>query len=178
MEINITGKNFRTYGKLNETIEKKLDKLGKYFSDDIAGNVVLSHERGKQKIEVTINAGGTLFRAEELTDDIYEGIDLVVDKLANQMQKFKGRLEKRYHDNKALKFEFIPDLDDADEEAEETRVVKTKTFDLRPMDVEEAILEMEMLEHDFFVFLNMDTDRVNVVYKRKGEAYGLLDPQY
>ncbi|MBQ1407186.1 MAG: ribosome-associated translation inhibitor RaiA [Eubacterium sp.] len=182
MNTTITGKNFRTYDRLNNTIEKKLDRLGKYFSDDINANVVLSQEKGNDKIEVTINAKGALFRAEEVTDDIYEGIDLVVDKLANQMTKFKGKLQKRYNDNKALKFEFMEDpvFDDEDEEeeAEQTHVVRTKTFDLRPMDVEEAILEMEMLQHDFFVFLNMDTESVNVVYKRKGNTYGLLEPRY
>ena len=168
MKINITGKNFKTYERLNNTIEKKFDRLGKFFADDILVNVVLSKVRNNDKIEATINAKGTLFRAEEETTDVYEGIDLVVDKLTNQIRKFKGRLQKRYHDNKALKFD----------EIEETKVVKTKTFDLQPMDVEEAILEMEMLQHDFFVFLNMNTDSVNVVYKRKGDTYGLLEPQY
>ncbi|MDD5922123.1 MAG: ribosome-associated translation inhibitor RaiA [Eubacteriales bacterium] len=177
MKITITGKNFRTYGKLNETIEKKLGKLDKYFGDDITGTVVLSHERGKDKIEITLNAKGTLFRAEELTDDIYEGIDLAVDKLANQITKFRGKLRKRYNDNKALKFEFMEEQE-IDEEEPETTVVREKSFDLRPMDVEEAILEMEMLEHDFFVFMNADTDSVAVVYKRKGGKYGLLEPRY
>ncbi len=178
MKINITGKSFKTYERLNNTIEKKFDRLGKFFADDIVVNVVLSKVRNNDKIEATINAKGTLFRAEEETSDVYEGIDLVVDKLTNQIRKFKGRLQKRYHDNKALKFEFLPDDDDYEDEIEETTVVKTKTFDLQPMDVEEAILEMEMLQHDFFVFLNMNTDSVNVVYKRKGDTYGLLEPQY
>ncbi len=178
MKITITGRNFKTYPKLNDHIEKKLENLlGKYFTDDITGNVVLSREREKDKIEVTINAKGALFRAEEVTDDIYEGVDLVVDKLANQMTKFKGKLQKKYQDNKALKFEFLPDEEEDEDEVEET-VVRTKSFDLRPMDVDEAILEMEMLQHDFFVFMNMDTGKVNVVYRRKGQNYGLLEPRY
>ncbi len=182
MNINITGRNFKTYPRLNEHIEKKLNKLlGKYFSDDVSSNVILSRERDRDKIEVTVNAKGMLFRAEQVTDDIYEGVDLVVDKLANQMKKFKGKLQKRYQDNKALKFEFLPAEDEDDDESGEegrTGIVKTKSFDLMPMDVEEAILEMEMLQHDFFVFLNMDTNSVNIVYKRKGNTYGLLEPRY
>ena len=175
MKVNITGKNYTTYDKLESTIEKKLDRLDKYFSDDITANAVLSQERGRDKIEVTINAKGAVFRAEEMSQDIYEGIDKVVDKLASQMSRFKGKLQKRYNDNKALKFEFLPD---EEEEEEETNVVKTKKFELRPMDVDEAILEMEMLEHNFFVYLDMDTDSVNVVYKRKNGNYGVLETTY
>lgn len=178
MKYNITGKNFKTYRRLEEQIEKKFDRLDKYFSEDITANIVLSHERGKDKIEVTINAQGALFRAEEVTDDVYEGIDRAVDKLTSQIRKFKGKLQKRYQDNKALKFEFLEDEPDEEEGPEQLKIVREKKFDLRPMDVEEAILEMEMLEHDFFVFLNSDTETVNVVYRRKGGKYGLLEPQY
>ena len=92
MKINITGKNFTTYKRLEDTIDKKFEKLGKYFSDDITINVVLSQERGKDKIEVTINAKGTVFRAEEVAADVYEGIDKAVDKLSSQMAKYKGKL--------------------------------------------------------------------------------------
>ena len=175
MKVNITGKNFNTYKRLQETVEKKFERLGKYFSDDITANVVLSQERGKDKIEATINAKGAVFRAEEVTPDIYEGIDKVVDKLSSQMSRFKGKLQKRYNNNKALKFEFVPESDD---DVEEVRVVKNKKFELRPMTVDEAILEMEMLQHDFFVFLDMETDSVNVVYRRKDGNYGLLETTY
>lgn len=172
MKVIITGKNFKTYERLENTIEKKFDKLGKYFSDDITANVVLSQERGKDKIEATINAKGAVFRGEEVTPDIYEGIDRVVDKLSSQMSKFKGKLKKRYNDNKSVRFESIPE---PVEEVEEVKVVKTKKFELTPMTVDEAILEMEMLQHDFFVFLDMETDSVNVVYSRKDGNYGLLE---
>ena len=175
MKVNITGKNFNTYQHLEDTMEKKFDKLGKYFSDDITVNVVLSQERGKDKIEATINAKGAVFRAEEVVQDIYEGIDRVVDKLSSQMARFKGKLQKRYNDNKALKFEILPDYE---EEVEEVKVVRTKKFELTPMTVEEAILEMEMLQHNFFVFLDMETDSVNVVYIRKDGNYGVLETTY
>lgn len=187
MKVNITGKNYAVYDKLEDTIEKKLSRLDKYFSEDIVANVVLSQKRGRDKIEVTINAKGVVFRAEELNSDIYEAIDKVVDKLANQMSKFKGKLARRYNDNKALKFEFDEAKaveEEAGEEGEsfeeiyDTPVVKTKKFELRPMDVDEAILEMEMLGHNFFVYLDMDTDSVNVVYKRNGGSYGVLETTY
>ena len=175
MKVNITGKNFNTYDRLQETVEKKLDKLDKYFSDEATAKVVLSKERGRDKIEATINAKGAVFRAEEVTDDIYEGIDLAVDKLASQMSRFKGKLRKRSNDNKALKFEFMPE---PETETEEAKVVKAKKFQLEPMSEDEAVLQMEMLQHDFFVFLNMETDSVNVVYKRKDGNYGLLETTY
>ena len=174
MKVIITGKNFNTYKHLQDTMEKKFEKLGKYFSDDITVNVVLSQERGKDKIEVTINAKGAVFRAEEVCADIYEGIDRVEDKLSSQMAKFKGKLQKRYN-NKALKFEYLPE---PEEEVEEVRVVRTKKFELTPMTVEEAILEMEMLQHNFFVFLDMESDSVNVVYSRKDGNYGVLETTY
>lgn len=172
MKVNILGRNYRTYGKLEETIEKKLDKLGKYFSDDITANVVLSHVAGRDKIETTISAKGTIFRAEDISNDIYESIDVVVDKLSSQMSKFKGKLQKRYNDNKALKFEFLPKIEEEEEHGE---VVKKKVFELRPMDEEEAILQMEMLGHQFFVYLDADAGTVNVLYKRKDGDYGLLE---
>ena len=174
MKINITGKNFTTYKRLEDTIDKKFEKLGKYFSDDITINVVLSQERGKDKIEVTINAKGTVFRAEEVAVDVYEGIDKAVDKLSRQMAKYKGKLQKRYNDNKSLRFENIPEVEE-DEEIEEVKIVKTKKFELQPMEVEEAIIRMEMLGHDFFVFLDMETDSVNIVYSRKDGNYGLIE---
>ena len=172
MKVNILGRNYRTYGKLEETIEKKLDKLGKYFSDDITANVVLSHVAGRDKIETTISAKGTIFRAEDISNDIYESIDVVVDKLSSQMSKFKGKLQKRYNDNKALKFEFLPEIEEEEEHGE---VVKKKVFELRPMDEEEAILQMEMLGHQFFVYLDADAGTVNVLYKRKDGDCGLLE---
>ncbi len=175
MKVNITGKNFNTYQHLEDTMEKKFDKLGKYFSDDITVNVVLSQERGKDKIEATINAKGAVFRAVEVVQDLFEGIDRVVVKLSSQMARFKGKLQKRYNDNKALKFEILPDYE---EEVEEVKVVRTKKFELTPMTVEEAILQMEMLQHSFFVFLDMETDSVNVVYIRKDGNYGVLETTY
>lgn len=177
MKVNITSKNFKSYNKLEEDIERKLEKLGKFFSDDIVANVMLSQEGGQDKIETTINAKGTIFRAEEYCRDVHEGLDVTIDKLSRQMSKYKGKLQKRYNDNTALKFEFFPELED-DETEEKGMIVKNKKFQLRPMSAEEAVLQMELIQHQFFVFLNMETDSVNVVYKRKDGNYGLMETNY
>ncbi|HKM28816.1 MAG TPA: ribosome-associated translation inhibitor RaiA [Anaerovoracaceae bacterium] len=174
MKVIITGKNFNASDKLEQTIEKKFEKLGKYFSDDIKATVMLSQERGKDKVEATINAKGTIFRAEERAADVYEGIDRVVEKLSSQMSRFKGKLQKRYNDNKTIRFEYLPDV----EEQELAKVAKKKKFQLQPMTSEEAIVQMEMLQHNFFVYLDVDTDSVNVVYKRTDKDYGILETVY
>ena len=174
MKVIITTKNFSASENLKETVEKKMGKLGKYFSDDIEANVMVSSERGRQKVESTINARGMIFRAEETTQDVYESIDKVVDKLSVQMSRFKTKLQRKGGD-KSLDFDSIPEYED---EPFEMAVLKTKKFDLEPMLVDEAIMRMEMLQHTFFIFLNMETDSVNVVYKRKGEGYGLLETTY
>lgn len=176
MKTNITGKNYTPSDKLKETIEKKFEKLDKYFSNEITGNVMTIKEKGRYKVEATINAKGTIFRAEVKADDPYDAVDRVVDKLSNQMSKFKTKLQKKHKGQKEVMFAELPEYDEASEE--EIRVVKKKKFELTPMTVDEAILQMEMLEHSFFVFLNMETDAVNVVYKRNDMDYGLLETTY
>ena len=109
-----------------------------------------------------------------VNDSIYDAVDMATDKLANQMSKLKGKLEARYKDNKALKLEFVPEPE-SEEFEEEMTIVRRKEVELSPMVAEEAILQMEMLGHDFFVFLDMDTDAVSVVYRRKGGEYGLIE---
>ena len=174
MRVIITSKNFSASDHLKQTIESKFEKLGKYFSKDIVANVTLTMERGRQKIEATINAKGTIFRAEEETNDIYTGVDRVVDKLSTQMSRFKTKLQRKHKDHKEFIFANLPEAP----EAEEMAVVRRKKFDLMPMSQEEAIMQMELLEHTFYIFLNMGTDTVNVVYKRKDGNYGLLEPNY
>jgi putative sigma-54 modulation protein len=174
MKVMITAKNYKPSERLQENIEKKFSKLEKYFQDDVTANVIVSKFKDKTKLEATINAKQTIFRAEEISDNVYEAMDVIIDRLSQQMKKFKGKLEARYKENKALKFEFIPDVED-DEEEEPIIVVKRKQFELQPMNYEEAILQMEMLGHDFFIYFDMDTESTNVVYKRKGDAYGLIE---
>lgn len=177
MKVIITGKGYSPSKQLEETIEKKLGKLGKYFSDEIKANVVISRFKGKTKVEATINGSNTIFRAEDASENVYEAVDIIVDKLSNQMSKFKGKLQKKYHDNKALKLEFIPEFEDEDV-SDEPDIVRRKKFQLHPMNVDEAILQMEMLQHTFFIYMDMDTETVNVVYKRKDNNYGVLETEY
>jgi len=173
MKIKITTKNFNASDHLMNTIESKLSKLDKYFSSDIETNVTLSMEKGHQKIEATINADGAIFRAEETTQDMYNGIDRIADKLGGQMSKFKRKIANRHKDNKSIRFEGIPDSLDA--ESEKFEIVRRKTYELMPMTPEEAILQMELVSHNFFVFLDMERDQVSVVYKRNDGKYGLLE---
>lgn len=174
MKVIITGKNVNTSDRLKDTIEKKTSKLDKYFSDDIVSNVVLSRERNLEKIEATIKVRGMMFRAEDKSSDFFTGIDKVVDKLSTQMRRFKGKIQRKHKDSGEFNFQEWPEP----EADEELKVVRRKRFELEPMTVDEAIVQMEMLEHTFFVFLNMETDSVNVVYKRDDDDYGLLETAY
>ena len=174
MNIIITTRNTKASDYLKDTIEKKLQKLSKYFSDDIGINVMLSEEAGRKKIEATIHANGMIFRAEDKADEFYDGIDNIVKKLSSQMTKFKKKIQRKHKDNKEFNFDAWPEAEgDGD-----FNVIRTKKFELEPMTVDEAVLQMEMLEHNFFVFLNMETDSVNVVYSRKDGDYGLLETTY
>ena len=174
MKILITSKNVKASEDLKDTIQKKMEKLDKYFADDIGANVMLSEERGRQKIEATIKVKNMIFRAEDKSGDFYTGIDNVVEKLSTQMSRFKKKIQKKHRDSKEMTFADWPEP----EEPEEGTVVKRKRFELVPMTVDEAVVQMEMLEHNFFVFLNMETDSVNVVYKRSDNNYGLLETTY
>ncbi len=174
MKTNISGKNYNPSDKLKEVIEKKFQKLDKYFSNEITGNIMTIKEKGGYKVEATINAKGTIFRAEVKAGDPYDAVDGVIDKLSSQMSKFKSKLQKKYKGNKDFTFAELPEA----EEQEEIQIVKKKKFELVPMTVDEAIVQMELLAHNFFVFLNMETDSVNVVYRRNDQAYGLLETTY
>lgn len=176
MKIQISAKNYSMSDKLRTYIEKKIGKLEKYFDEDVTANVVVSKLRDTPKLEVTITAKQAVFRAEKANNSIYEAVDLVSDKLANQMSKLKGKLEARYKENKALKLEFIPETEEELTE-NEMKIVRRKRLELSPMVEEEALLQMEMLGHDFFVFLDMDTDSVSVIYKRKDKDYGIIETE-
>ena len=173
MIVLVSTKNFDASDHMISVIEAKLSRLDKYFSKEIETNVMLSTIKGRQKIEATLNANGAIFRAEETTQDIYTGIDRIVDKLSSQMSKFKSRLARRHKDNNAILFSDIPDH--PEEEHEGFEIVRRKTHELMPMTPEEAILQMEMLSHNFFVFLDMDRAQASIVYKRDDGKYGLLE---
>ena len=174
MKIIVTGKNINVSDKIQTAIEKKFEKLGKYFAVDIKANVVIHPEKAKVKMEATIATKGAIFRAEDVSQDIFDCIDIVADKLSSQMSKYKGKMLRKNKSNESVRFEMIPET----AEPEEGKVVKTKRFELTPMTVDEAILQMELLQHNFFVFLNVETDSVSVVYKRQDKDYGVLNTVY
>lgn len=175
MKLKFTGKNMEVTEALKDVTEKKLGKLDKYFQQDAEGNVTFSVERNRKIIEVTINLPGTILRAEETSDDMYASIDRAVDVLEGQIRKYKTKLQRRYQNGETIRFENIVPLE---EEDDKPKVVRTKRFDMKPMDVEEAILQMELLGHNFFVFMDADSDILNVLYKRKDGNYGLIEPEF
>lgn len=171
MKTIVTGKNITISEKIQGAIDKRFDKLGKYFASDIQANIVIHPERDKVKMEATIITKGTIFRAEDVSQDVFDSIDIVADKLTKQIGKYKGKLQKRNKSGESVRFEMIPEA----EQAEEAKVVKTKKFELTPMTVDEAIMQMELLQHSFYIFLDMESDSVSVVYKRNDGGYGVLE---
>jgi len=175
MKLNFVGKNMEVADALKDVTDKKFGKLEKYFQEDIEGDIVFSTEKNRKIIEVTINLPGTILRAEESSDDMYAAIDKAVDVLERQVRKYKTKLQRRYNNGATIRFENVAPLED---ENEKPKVVKTKRFDMKPMNVEEAILQMELLRHNFFVFMDADSDVINVLYKRKDGNYGLIEPEF
>lgn len=177
MKIIVSGKNVEVTSALRDTVESKLEKLDKYFNNELEAQATLSVEKNRQTIEVTIPINGSILRAEESTEDMYSAIDNVVDKLTKQLRRYKNKLEdkNRY---KTIRFENIPPYKENEKESEESKIVKTKRFAMKPMDAEEAVLQMELLGHNFYVFSDAETDEVNVVYKRKDGNYGLIEPEF
>ncbi|MBC2582240.1 ribosome hibernation-promoting factor, HPF/YfiA family [Clostridium sp. DJ247] len=176
MRIIISGKNIEVTTALRNNVEKKLSKLEKYFTPEVEAHATLSVEKNRQIVEVVISVGGMLLRAEEVHDDMYASIDFVVGKLEGQIRKQKTKLERRKH-MESVRFQDIPDYDN-EETHEEHKIVKTKRFAMKPMSAEEAVLQMELIGHNFFVYQDADGDEVNVVYKRKDGNYGLIEPEF
>lgn len=176
MKIIVTGKNITISDRIQEAIDKKFEKLGKFFADDIKANIVIHPERDKVKVEATIVTKGTIFRAEDVKQDVFDCIDTVADKLTTQITKYKKKLQKKNKSNESVRFEMIPELPEADEP--DTKVVKTKKLQLVPMSAEDAALQMELLQHNFYVFVDIETDAVSVVYKRNDADYGVLETVY
>ena len=173
MNINVRGKNVELTPALKEYVAKRLGKLDKYFDDLTDASVKLLVEKETHKIEVTIPVNGMILRGEEGTADMYASIDLVVEKLEKQISRYKGKLSKKSHKVEIKGTEKIVEA-----EVDELGVVKTKRFAIKPMPVEEAIMQMDLVGHSFFVFSNAETEEVNVLYKRKDGNYGLIEPEY
>ena len=174
MKFIILGKNIDVTEGLRSAVEEKIGKLEKYFAEDTEVHVTLSVEKERQKIEVTIPVKGSIIRSEQVSNDMYVSIDLVEEIIERQLKKYKTRLTDREQGAGSFKQEYL-DKDFMDEE--EVRIIRTKKFDIKPMYPEDACVQMELLGHSFFVFCNAETDQVNVVYKRKGNTYGLIEPE-
>ena len=173
MNVTILGKNMEVTDYLRDLALKKIEKLDKYFPQDTNAQVVMSVEKSRHIIEVTIPYRGGVIRGEEVTGDMYASIDNVVAKLDRQIQKHKTRLSK------SLRYDDAPaQADYADErESNGPEIVRVKRFVMKPMTVEEAMLQIELLGHNFFVFTNAETEQINVLYTRKDGNYGLIEPE-
>ena len=175
MRFTITGRNIEVTEGLRSAVESKLGKLEKYFDKDVDINVTLSVEKDRQKIEVTIPVKGSIIRSEQTSSDMYVSIDLVEEVIERQLKKYKNKI---IQSKQAASSVFTQDyLDNDYEEEPEVKIVRSKRFGIKPMDPEEACIQMELLGHNFYVFSNAETGEVNVVYKRKGNTYGLIEPE-
>ena len=173
MKYVIIGKNMEVTPNLDEAVRDKLGKLDKFFAPGTTAHVTLSVDKDRHKIEVTIPVKGSIIRSEQVSNDMYVSIDLVEEVIERQIKKYKGKLIRRHQGGSSFKKEFL----DRPEPAEDTvRIVRQKQFEIKPMYPEDACVQMELLGHNFFVFMNAETEQVSVVYKRKGNTYGLLEP--
>lgn len=175
MNFKIVGKNIEVTPGLHSAVEDKIGKLEKYFTPETEIHVTLSVEKDRQKIEVTIPVKGSIIRSEQVSNDMYVSIDLVEEIIERQLKKYKHKLTDHKQSANYFKKEFL-EKEYMDEE--EIKIIRTKKFDIKPMYPEDACIQMELLGHNFYVFCNAETDQVNVVYKRKGNTYGLIEPEY
>lgn len=176
MNFIISGKNVDVTPGLKNTIEQKLGKLERYFTPETEIIVTLSVEKERQKIEVTIPVKGNIIRSEQVSSDMYVSIDLVEEVIERQLRKYKTKLVERHQGGNNFQQDFFDTDDDVDDD--EIKIIRTKKFGIKPMYPEDACIQMELLGHSFFVFCNAETDEVNVVYKRKNDTYGLIEPEF
>ena len=176
MKFIIVGRNIEVTPGLRAAVEEKIGKLDKYFNPDTEVHVTLSVEKERQKIEVTIPVKGSIIRSEQVSNDMYVSIDLVEEVIERQIRRYRKKLIDKKQAAVSFSQAFIEEEDEIQDD--EIQIVKTKKFAIKPTIPEEACLQMEMLGHNFYVFLNADTDQVNVVYKRKNGTYGLIEPEF
>ena len=177
MRTVITGRHMDVSPALHERVDKKLKKLDKYFGGNTEAHVFMHVEKGHHSMEATIVYDGITFRAEETSDNMYKSIDSVLKKIDKQIKHHRSRLEKRLKTGAFNGGESL-DLNEAMDEPPISEIVKTKKFPVKPIDVEEAQLQMQLVGHNFFVFTNADTEQVNVLYRRKDGNFGLIEPEY
>ena len=174
MQYIISGKNIDVTEGLKEAIYEKIGKLERYFTPETEVHVTLSVEKERQKIEITIPMKGNIVRAEQVSNDMYVSIDLVEEIIERQLRKYRTKISAKKYAPAIFQDDFV-EADDAEDE--EIKIVRTKRFGMKPMYPEDACIQMELSGHDFFVFRNAENDEVNVVYKRKGHTYGLIEPE-
>ena len=174
MKFIIIGRNIDITEGLKSAVLEKLGKLERYFTPETEIHVTLSVEKDRQKIEVTIPVKGNIIRSEQVSSDMYVSIDLVEEVIERQLRKYKTKIVNQQQAGGNFQKEFVEDefLED-----EEVNIIRTKKFGIKPMYPEDACVQMELLGHNFYVFRNAETDEVNVVYKRKGNTYGLIEPE-
>lgn len=178
MKYIITGRNLEVSEGLRQYVEKKFSKLDYYFNENTEVYVTLSKQKSSEKVEITIPMKGTTVHAEEASQDMYLSIDLLEDIVERQLRRNRKKLIDRKQNAQSFSSLFMEDQSDAEsEEEEKISIVRTKKFEMKPMDPEEACFQMEMSGHTFYVFCNSDTNEVNVVYKRKDGNYGLIEPE-
>ena len=182
MNFNIRGENIEVTPAIRNYVEKKVGKLERYFDETPASPVHVNLQviNNQQIIEITIPMPQLLLRAEETHTDMYAAIDLVVEKLERQIRKHKTKVNRKFRQEGSLKYMFRNELESGpvhEEDDSDIEIVRTKRFSLKPMDAEEAVLQMDMIGHSFFVFSNSVTGETNVVYRRKDGRYGLIEPQ-
>lgn len=175
MNYIISGKNIEVTEGLRNAVQDKLSKLEKYFAADTGAQVTFSVEKDRQKIEVTIPMKGHIIRAEQVSDDMYVSIDLVVEVIERQVTKHRKKLIDKEQNVAYLNDAFV---DEDVEDDDDIKIVRTKKFEVKPMYPEDACIQMDLLGHNFYVFRNAESDEVNVVYKRKGGTYGVIEPEY
>ena len=174
MKITISGKNIDVTDGLRTAVQDKIGKLERYFMPETEVQVTLSVEKDRQKIEVTIPVKGNIIRSEQVSSDMYVSIDLVEEVIERQLKKYKNKLVDQQQASSFFKQEYI-EKDYMDDE--EVKIIRTKRFDIKPMYPEDACVQMELLGHNFYVFCNAEPEQVNVVYKRNGNTYGVIEPE-
>jgi putative sigma-54 modulation protein len=186
MKFNIRGENIEITPALRDYVEKKVGRIDRYFTTDITSDVYVTMKviKDTHNVEVTIPMPKLLLRAEEKHTDMYAAIDLVVEKLERQIRKYKTKVNRKFRNDNSVKFMFqdtLPpdngEVHEEESEFENFEIVRTKRFNLKPMDAEEAVLQMDLLGHNFFVFSDAEDDKVSVVYKRRDGRYGLIQPE-
>lgn len=175
MKFVIVGRNIDVTPGLRNAVEEKIGKLEKFFNPDTEAHVTLSVEKERQKIEVTIPVKGNIIRSEQVSNDMYVSIDLVEEVIERQLKKYKNKIVDQKQSSGNFQKEYV---EKEVEDDEEVKIIRTKRFGMKPMYPEDACVQMELLGHNFFVFQNAETEEVNVVYKRKGSTYGLIEPEF